>query len=46
MDLCLVAMCYIARKKNAITHITQKNIQANPLYAKLQKKSRTQFIPY
>jgi len=31
-------MCYITRKENAITGITQKNIQGNPLYAKLQKK--------
>jgi hypothetical protein len=46
MDLCPMAVCYIARKENAITHITQKNIQGNPLDAKLPKESRTQFIPY
>jgi hypothetical protein len=40
MDLYLVAMCYSGRQENAITHITQNNIQGNPLYAKLQKKSR------
>jgi hypothetical protein len=41
MDLYPVAVCYNARQENAITHITQNNIQGNPLYAKLYlKKSR------
>ena len=32
-------MCYNARQENAITYITQKNIQGgNPLYAKFKKK--------
>ena len=37
MDLYPVAMCYNARQENAITHITQNNIQGNPLYAKSHK---------
>ena len=44
MDLYVVTICYNARQENAITNITQKNIQR--MYAKLQIESRTQFMTY
>jgi len=40
MDLYPVAMCYNARQESAITHITQNNIQGNPLYAKSHKNNQ------
>jgi len=39
-----VALCYDARQENARTHITQKNIQDNPLYAKLKKKNQENIL--
>jgi len=35
MDLYLVAMYYSARRENAITQITQNNIQGKRRFAKL-----------